>query len=113
MSCKETCGDLHDAFWNLVLRAGPESTFLSGDDVDRCSQRELALRPLRRYADSLGARFAAWRRWERWAQRNVPVSRLFSPTPGELGKFFLKVAEGGPTAASTTWSRLRWWARSH
>ena len=32
------------------------------------------------------------------------MSRLFSPTPSELGKFFVKAAEGGPTAASTTWS---------
>ena len=53
----------------------------------------------------------AWRRWERWAALHGLQGRaVFEPTGAKLGAFFLEVSAGGPTAAATCWSGLRWWA---
>ena len=100
--------------WRLLRRAATWSAVWrgQGDRVDEPVLRKLFLRPLRRYRDSLPRRLLAWSRWEKWVKGQPGTSdeNVFAPSEMLLGKHFLEISEGGPTAASTAWSLLRWWA---
>ena len=100
-----------DEVWSIYLRAGKTST-LHRTGSDENALKTLLLRPIARYADSLPARLAAWRRWERWASAQQPgsVQTPFKPTDILMGKFLMEVDKGGATAASQAWAGLKWWS---
>ena len=95
--------------WDIYLRAGKASTFRRAG-TDESTLKTLLLRPIGRYADSMPARLAAWRRWEKWAIAHQPedVQAPFKPTDILMGKFFMEVDKGGTTAASQAWAGLKW-----
>ena len=102
---------IRDRVWGIYLRAGKTST-LHRTGSDENALKTLLLRPIARYADSLPARLAAWRRWERWASAQQPgsVQTPFKPTDILMGKFLMEVDKGGATAASQAWAGLKWWS---
>ena len=109
----EASPQLLEEVWTLFERAQGHGTLwreLCGQEREQL--RALLLRPFRRYADSLKARLAPWRRWERFlaTQETCADTTAFAPDPIVAGRFLNMVAEGGPTAASNRWSHLRWWA---
>ena len=100
-----------DEVWGIYLRAGKASAFhRPGQDED--TLKTLLLRPVARYADSMPARLAAWRRWEKWASTRQPGNEQapFKPTDTLMGEFLLEVDKGGATAASQAWAGLKWWS---
>jgi hypothetical protein len=97
--------------WNIYQRAGKASTFhRAGTDED--TLKALLLRPVARYADSLPARLAAWRRWEKWTTAQQPgnAQAPFKPADVLMGRFLMEVDKGGTTAASQAWAGLKWWS---
>ena len=72
--------------WDIYLRAGKASTFRRAGN-DEVTLKALLLRPIARYADSLPARLAAWRRWEKWATARQPgnMQAPFKPTDILMG----------------------------
>ena len=102
-----------DEVWGMYLRAGTHSSlYRDVHGVDEPVFKDLLLRPIRRFPDSMQARLAAWRRWETWVLRQ-PTRHLTSPfKPGDfiMGKYLREVDAGGPTAASNAWASMKWWA---
>lgn len=104
---------LMEEVWGLFQRAGDRSSFwTAGVGPQQEGVRALLLRPFARYADSLRARLAPWKRWERFLHSMGRHSdeAAFRPDPMLLGQFLLQVEVGGPTAAPSMWAHLRWWA---
>ena len=99
--------------WQMYLRAGRHtSLYRDVRGPDELVFKDLLLRPIRRYPDSMQARLAAWRRWEAWLLRQ-PTKLPTSPfKPGDfiMGKYLREVEAGGPTAASNVWAAMKWWA---
>ena len=95
--------------WDIYLRAGKASTFRRAG-ADESTLKAFLLRPIARYADSMPARLAAWRRWEKWATAQQPedMQAPFKPTDILRGKLFMEVDKGGATAASQAWAGLKW-----
>ena len=99
--------------WKIYLQARPYSSLYRKEAMaDEDTLRELLTRPFRRYADSLGGRLAAWRRWEAWTRTQQPNedNNPFRPTGFFMGKYLLHVDQGGATAAAQAWAGLKWWA---
>ena len=96
--------------WQLLQRAGPHIRLLrpQAGVVGTAVAKELFYRPLQRYADSLRARLAAWRRWESWwGEQQQHGGSVFAPAEGTLGAYLLKVSRAGPTASATAWHHLK------
>ena len=102
-----------DEIWMIFTRAGGASSLYRPVEGDEARMlKDLVLRPIRRYADSLAGRLAAWRRWEAWVGTQRPGEQRapFRPTDILLGKYLTEVDRGGPTAASQAWAALKWWS---
>lgn len=100
-----------DEVWGIYLRAGKASAF-HRPGQDENTLKALLLRPIARYADSMPARLAAWRRWEKWVSTRQPGNEQtpFKPTDILMGEFLMEVDKGGTTAASQAWAGLKWWS---
>ena len=99
--------------WTLFLRAGKASSLYR--DLPKEEEpifKNLLLRPIRRYPDSMQARLAVWRRWETWVATQPTELRISPFKPGDyaVGKYLRGVEEGGPTAAANAWAGLKWWS---
>ena len=56
-----------EGVWRVYLQAGRASTLhREVHPEDEGALKKLVLLPMQRYADSLGAKLASWRRWEAW-----------------------------------------------
>ena len=102
-----------DEVWEIYLRAGARSTLhRKVEGQDKMILKDLILKPVSRYADSLAGRLATWRRWEAWVfdQPYGLGGSAFRPSDLLMGKYLSQVDKGGPTAASQAWAGLRWWA---
>ncbi len=101
-----------EAVWSIYLRAGRRSSLWRPiKKEEETDLKNLLLRPIRRYADSMPARLAAWRRWETWVGNqdvNDPGAP-FKPTDLLMGRYLTEVESGGPTAASQAWAGMKWW----
>ena len=107
------CTEHMEQVWTLFLRAGKASSLYR--DLPKEEEpifKNLLLRPIRRYPDSMQARLAAWRRWETWVATQPTELQLSPFKPGDyaVGKYLRGVEEGGPTAAANAWAGLKWWA---
>ena len=99
--------------WTLFRRAGKASSLYR--DLPKEEEpifKNLLLRPIRRYPDSMQARLAVWRRWETWVATQPTELRISPFKPGDyaVGKYLRGVEEGGPTAAANAWAGLKWWS---
>jgi hypothetical protein len=102
-----------DEVWAIYLRAGKASAFRkTAEQPDEEVLKTLLLRPIARYADSMPARLAAWRRWEKWTMAQRPADHKAPFKPSELltGKYLMEIDKNGTTAASQAWAALKWWA---
>ena len=102
-----------DEVWEIYLRAGTKSALhRKVEGQDKMVLKDLILKPVGRYADSLAGRLTAWRRWETWVfdQPYGLGGSAFQPSDLLMGKYLSEVDQGGPTAASQAWAGLKWWA---
>ena len=107
------CTEHMEQVWALFLRAGKSSSLYRNlPKEEEPIFKNLLLRPIRRYPDSMQARLAAWRRWETWVATQPADLQLSPFKPGDyaVGKYLQGVEEGGPTAAANAWAGLKWWA---
>ena len=105
------CTEHMEQVWALFLRTGKSSSLYRNLPKDEEPIfKNLLLRPIRRYPDSMQARLAAWKRWETWVATQPAELQLSPFKPGEyaVGKYLQGVEEGGPTAAANAWAGLKW-----
>ena len=107
------CTEHMEQVWALFLRAGKSSSLYRNlPKVEEPIFKNLLLRPIRRYPDSMQARFAAWKRWETWVATQPAELQLSPFKPGDyaVGKYLQGIEAGGPTAAANAWAGMKWWA---
>ena len=107
------CTEHMEQVWALFLCAGKSSSLYRNLPKDEEPIfKNLLLRPIRRYPDSMQARFPAWRRWETWVATQPAELQLSPFKLGDyaVGKYLQGVEEGGPTAAANAWAGSKWWA---
>ena len=95
--------------YNLYLAIGPEGdkwVEVTGEDNFR---RSLILRPFRHKIQAVASKWSVWTRWKRWWSKCVREGPLHKPKPMLLAIFLEEVALGGPTAAESVLSALKWW----
>lgn len=95
--------DAIDQLYDIYLQIGDEGTLW----LDGACSEELFRRSLR---DCSGVRLLAVvrtvKRWRKWLQRNNCDECWHKPSTQCLGRFFLEVEQGGPTAAAQVWGHL-------
>ena len=78
------CTEHMEQVWALFLRAGKSSSFYRNLPEDEEPVfKNLLLRPIRRYPDSMQARLAAWKRWETWIATQLDELRISPFKPGD------------------------------
>ena len=91
---------------------GSEGTaWHTADSPEEITAREtIFLHRIQRFAEDLGPKISAWKRWTKWCLEQTPVVPCFNPKVVSLGAYLMMRAGGGKTAAAGQRNQLRWWA---